>query len=127
MWLASQSLVQLLHEAGFPNARFTIEQHHLAVAVFDLLPAFAQEGDLVRPPDEGCQAPGDYGVKVTLRAIRLDNAIRLGGGCYALQGLLPQGLVHKIALYQPTRDTTDYHSIRHGHTLETGGDVRCFP
>ena len=59
--------------------------------------------------------------------MRLDNTIRLGGGCYALQGLLPQGLVCKIALHQPTRDATDHHGIRRGQALETCGNVGCFP
>ena len=51
--VAPRPLAHLLHQAGFADARFTTEQHHLSVPVSGLLPASPEQSEFLLPPHQG--------------------------------------------------------------------------
>jgi hypothetical protein len=55
MRLALEPFTHLAHETRLADARFARQEHHLALAVFDLLPAAQQQRELLRSPDQRCQ------------------------------------------------------------------------
>jgi len=56
--LTCQVLFELLHEARFPNAGLTVDQHHLAQPILDLGPALPQQGHFGAAPHQRRQPAG---------------------------------------------------------------------
>jgi len=51
--VAPHPLAHLLHQAGFTDAGFTAEQHHLPVSVSGLLPAPPEQPEILLSPYQG--------------------------------------------------------------------------
>src|SRR5262249_57587497 len=55
MWLTRDLFREHPHEPGLANPRFPVQQHHLALAFLDLLPALTEHCHFGFPSDKGRQ------------------------------------------------------------------------
>jgi len=120
-------LFEHLHEARFPNAGLTVDQHHLAQPILDLGPALPEEGHFGVAPDQRCQASDGPHVEPGLGLARVQHPIHPQWVGQPFEVLHPQGMRDKIALHQARCRLTDDDGIRGRQALEAGRDIRRLP
>jgi hypothetical protein len=118
-----QSLAERLEKPRLPEARVAREEHRLALALPDLLPAFEQQPHLLVASHERSELARVH-VEAAAHACRLEHGVcadRIGD---ALQHRGSEILRCEDPRDQPQRRSADQHRVRLGRAFEPRRDVR---
>ena len=127
MRLVAQTVAQGPEDPRLADARFSRQEHDLALARFCLQPAVEQQRHLTVAPDEWRQARGVLRLEAAFRRHFSDDPPDLHRLGEALDVMDPVIGAFKQVADETTRGRRNHHGIRVGQRLQARRQVRRLP
>ncbi len=124
MGLRREYVAQPMQHAGFANAGFPAQHHHLPTAHFHLFPALAQQFQLLLASDKRRQPLAGGRVNAVLSLTLMENLMHLKGLHEFVQEISASMFANHVPVNQLYGILTDDNRVGLGKAGQLGGNIR---